>query len=289
MAAAAVAILLPVALRADLTGTVTLQSGSTFSFDTGATAASGGDILFTGTNITFQGSATGYSFTAVGATEYSGLSQSLLSGFPSSLYTQSAISGGALVVNEVFAVHTIGGNYAKVLVTAVSSSSITFQYDTFGVSGGGGGGGGGSTTPQITAVVNNSSLIPAGFSNSGIAPSTLFVIEGTNLANAGTPSLWNVVQSQLPLTQNGASISVTVGGTTVHPAIYYTCSGALGSASGCGTTAPAASMIAAVLPSGTPTGQGTLTVTYTERPARRRTFRWYRAPSESTPTTAVPA
>jgi uncharacterized protein (TIGR03437 family) len=267
MAAAAVAILLPVALRADLTGTVTLQSGSTFSFDTGATAASGGDILFTGTNITFQGSATGYSFTAVGATEYSGLSQSLLSGFPSSLYTQSAISGGALVVNEVFAVHTIGGNYAKVLVTAVSSSSITFQYDTFGVSGGGGGGGGGSTTPQITAVVNNSSLIPAGFSNSGIAPSTLFVIEGTNLANAGTPSLWNVVQSQLPLTQNGASISVTVGGTTVHPAIYYTCSGALGSASGCGTTAPAASMIAAVLPSGTPTGQGTLTVTYNGTPS----------------------
>jgi uncharacterized protein (TIGR03437 family) len=133
------------------------------------------------------------------------------------------------------------------------------------------GGAFGATTPIISAIVNNSSLTPAGFPNSGIAPSTLFVIEGTNLANAGTPSLQNTANG-LPLTLNGASISVTVGGKTVQPAIYYTCSGALNSATGCGTTAPAASMIAAVLPAATPIGTGTLTVTLNGTPSAAATI-----------------
>jgi uncharacterized protein (TIGR03437 family) len=265
MAAALLAAALPVALRADLTGTPTVSSGGRFSFDSGASVTSGGDILFNGTTIAPQGTAGVFNLTSAASSSYSSLTQASLSTF-ASLYSATAFTP---TVNDVFAVHTIGGNYAKVMVTAVSSSSITFQYDTFGASGGGGGGGGGggSTTPQISAVVNNSSLTPTGFLNSGIAPSTLFVIEGTNLANAGTPTLWNVTNTPLPLTMNGASISVTVGGKTVQPAIYYTCSGALGSASGCGATAPAASMIAAVLPAATPVGTGTLTVTLNGTPS----------------------
>ena len=50
----------------------------------------------------------------------------------------------------------------------------------------------------------------------------------------------------LPLTLNGASITVVVSGVTTHPALYYT----------------SAAQLAAVLPAATPVGTGTLTVNY---------------------------
>ncbi len=259
---------------------VTLPANTALSLDTGATSSSGGDFLWNGSTITFQGSAkaanlagpplslsgsTGYTEaqTIVSASTPAALTSELTS-FGLSLVT--SLPASSLTANSIFAVLTNGGNVAVVLVTSNSGGSLQLEYSTYGASANSGGSGG-ATSPQITAIVNNSSLIPAGFTNSGIAPSTLFVIEGTNLANAGTPTLWNVTNTPLPFTMNGASISVTVGGKTVQPAIYYTCSGALGSASGCGTTAPAASMIAAVLPAATPVGAGTLTVTLNGTPS----------------------
>jgi uncharacterized protein (TIGR03437 family) len=53
-------------------------------------------------------------------------------------------------------------------------------------------------------------------------------------------------QGGLPLTLNGASITVVVGGVTTHPALYYSSS----------------AQLAAVLPAATPVGTGTLTVNY---------------------------
>ena len=50
----------------------------------------------------------------------------------------------------------------------------------------------------------------------------------------------------LPLTLNGASITVVVNGVTTHPALYYT----------------SPTQLAAVLPAATPVGTGTLTVNY---------------------------
>jgi uncharacterized protein (TIGR03437 family) len=136
---------------------------------------------------------------------------------------------------------TNGGNAAKFLITALSSSSISFQYTTYGASGGGGG------APTITNVQNNSSTIPDGFSNSGVSPSSLIVIHGSNMADPNAPLvLWDVTNKPLQTTQNGATINVTVNGTTVHPGIYY--------------TSPA--QIAAVLPANTPVGTGTISVTY---------------------------
>jgi uncharacterized protein (TIGR03437 family) len=129
---------------------------------------------------------------------------------------------------------------------------------------------GSMATPMISAIENNSSLVPPGFPNYGISPSTLFVIQGTNLANAGAPVLQNTANG-LPTTLNGASISVTVGGKTVQPAIYYTCSGALNSGNGCGSPLSPA-LIAAVLPAATPVGTGTLTVTYNGTPSAPATI-----------------
>jgi uncharacterized protein (TIGR03437 family) len=102
-----------------------------------------------------------------------------------------------------------------------------------------------STAPAITAVLNNSSRIPAGSPNYGIAPSSLFVIQGTGLADPGSPVLQDSTHG-LQTTLNGATIAVTVNGKTTTPAIYYT----------------SPTQIAAVLPAATPVGSGSIAVTY---------------------------
>jgi len=102
-----------------------------------------------------------------------------------------------------------------------------------------------SAAPAISAIYNNSSFIPTGYPGYGIAPSSLFVIQGTGLADPGTPVLQDTTHG-LPLTLSGASLSVTVSGKTTHPAIYYT----------------SPTQVAAVLPAATPVGTGTITVTY---------------------------
>jgi uncharacterized protein (TIGR03437 family) len=73
----------------------------------------------------------------------------------------------------------------------------------------------------------------------------LFIVTGSGLADPGAPVLQDS-SAGLPLTLNGASITVVVNGVTTHPALYYTSPGQL----------------AAVLPAATPIGNGTVTVTY---------------------------
>jgi uncharacterized protein (TIGR03437 family) len=177
---------------------------------------------------------------SVTAANFSSITQAQLLAYT---YNQSAIYGPA--AGTVFAVHTNGGNYAAVLVTAVApdQSTITLQFITF-------------TAPSISQVINNYSLITPGFPNSGIAPGSLFIIKGGNMANATSVSytpctspctqLISSAAPGLPTTSNGASVSVTVNGTTVTPAFYYA----------------TATQLALVLPSGTPLGAGTVTVTY---------------------------
>ena len=74
----------------------------------------------------------------------------------------------------------------------------------------------------------------------------MFIIQGTDLASATTAVLQNPAGAGIPLSLNGASIAVTVNGVTTHPGIYYAI----------------ATQLAAVLPSSTPVGTGTVTVTY---------------------------
>jgi uncharacterized protein (TIGR03437 family) len=115
-----------------------------------------------------------------------------------------------------------------------------------------GGGTTGPAAPTITGILNNYSLVPKGAPNYGIAPGALFIVQGTGMADATAQA---VLQSSaapgIPKTLNGASISVTVNGTTVTPGIYYAI----------------ANQLAAVLPNGTPTGTGTITVSYNNTPS----------------------
>ncbi len=98
-------------------------------------------------------------------------------------------------------------------------------------------------TPTITAVENAATNIQPGLPNAAIAQGSMFVVKGANLGPSSV-----VVATAFPLNTNQAetSVQVTVGGTTVNGIMYYTL----------------AAQIAAVLPSTTPVGTGTLTVTY---------------------------
>jgi uncharacterized protein (TIGR03437 family) len=244
-----VAVLFPAAAWADLTGTLTVAANTSVSMDTGAVVSSGGDFSWNGTTLTPLGSVkalNGATLGFSGASEYALLTQALIMQFQS-LGSASPIAG--LAANSIVAYETNGGNYGKLLVTSVSGGTLVFQYTTYGVSSSGSGGG----TPTVTQIQNNYGLIVPGLPNYGIAPGSLFIIRGTNLASIPTSSvtLQSSAGAGIPLTLNGASISVTVNGTTVRPGIYYA----------------GATQIAAVLPSSTPIGTGTLTVTYAGTPS----------------------
>jgi uncharacterized protein (TIGR03437 family) len=97
--------------------------------------------------------------------------------------------------------------------------------------------------PAPNSVQNPGSNTLPGLPNYGIAQGSVFVVYGSGLGPATL-----MVAPSLPLQTSlgGTSITVTVNGTTVNPLMSYTYSGQL----------------AAVLPSNTPAGTGTLTVTY---------------------------
>jgi len=253
------AVTFPIAATAQLNSNATVNAGQNFSFDSGTVVGTGGDIQFTATSINFVGSAKGGSTAALGITGASGFAAltptvlSELASFASTspIPTSSLTAGSAS--GTIIALETNGGNSAKFLVTALSSSSISFQFTTYESSTGGG-----ATTPTVTAVVSGSSVIPAGFPNSGVAPSSLFEIQGTGLTAPNTQAVLQNSMNGLPTKLNGTSVSITVNGTTVTPALYYTCSVSCGNAP---------TQLAAELPAATPVGTGTITVTYNGTPS----------------------
>ena len=101
--------------------------------------------------------------------------------------------------------------------------------------------------PSIAAdgIRNGASYALNGMPNSGIAQGSIFIVYGSNLGPAGPVS---VISFPLPTSQGlaGTSVRVTVGSTTVDTIMLYTSAG----------------QVAAVLPSSTPLGNGTVTVTY---------------------------
>jgi len=134
-----------------------------------------------------------------------------------------------------------GGGVAQVIGTAGASTG-TFSYQgsflqlTYTS---------GPQNPSFSGVVNPAGNIPPGFPNSGLAQGGIFVAYGSNL---GPASLVQATTLPLPTTAGlaGTSISITSGGTTVSAPLIYTSQG----------------QVAAVLPSNTPTGNGTLSLTY---------------------------
>ncbi|MGB7761918.1 MAG: hypothetical protein WBL61_18940 [Bryobacteraceae bacterium] len=243
LAIAALAIALPLAALAQ----------NNLNLDTGTTGNSGGDIVFNpGVSIAPVGNATLADVTAEFGSSFStlvssGYLETILASVPCS---PTPIPKSSLVTNEVIAVDTNGGNYAALQVTAASAGSITLQYYTYNTSGkqlqAGTATLGGPAAPQITMVQNNYSYILPNAPNYGIAPGTLVIILGSALAAPGSQAVLQNPADTLPNTLNGASVSLTVNGTTVHPVFYYAIPTVLG----------------VVIPSSTPVGTGTITVSY---------------------------
>lgn len=100
-------------------------------------------------------------------------------------------------------------------------------------------------TVALNGILNGGNYALPGLPNSGIAQGSIFVVFGQDL---GPATLAQVSSFPLPTSQGlaGTSIRVTVGGTTVDAIMLYT----------------SAAQVAAVLPSNTPLGGGTLTLTY---------------------------
>ena len=236
VALAVVAFALPA--LAQLNETTVLQTNATLNLDTGAVATSGGDIQWTGTSVVPQGTARVANLGDIGGTAFGLLPQSYFQQEAATART-TPLPNNVLIPGNVFVVVTNGAHTAKVLITANSGGFLTLRFTTFGVTAPAG-------VPAITQILNNSSYIPPGLPNYGIAPSSLFVVLGRGLADPGGPILQSSEGSGIPLTLNGASITVVVNGVTTRPALYYT----------------SPTQVAAVLPAATPVGTGTLTMTY---------------------------
>jgi len=232
---------------------------SNLNLDTGTAVSSGGDITFSATGIAPVGSAQLADLTTYVGAEFSVLAsqgsifEPLLA---QEQYSTTPIPTAKLVSNEAIGVHTNGGNYAAILVTAASSSSITLQYITYNTSAtkiqGATvtlGGQSGPGAPTVTAVTNNYSGINPSAPNYGIAPGALLDVWGSNMAAAG--GLTGNPANALPATLVGSSVSVTVGGKTVPLAFYYA----------------SPTQLDVVLPSNTPVGTGTITVSYNGQPS----------------------
>jgi uncharacterized protein (TIGR03437 family) len=97
--------------------------------------------------------------------------------------------------------------------------------------------------PAIGAILNNYSGALPGLPNYGIAQGSIFQLWGTGMSGLGTASSQNV---PLQRTVAGTSLSVTVAGVTTYPPLYYV----------------SPTQINGILPSSTPVGTGTITVTY---------------------------
>ncbi|HLH37629.1 MAG TPA: hypothetical protein VKX39_00660 [Bryobacteraceae bacterium] len=248
------ALLLSSLVRADVTATVTMSDSTFLNLTTGSTSINGADIGYKSTiGIFYQGSAKGLNLGQIGASSYAALTQAALAQL-SAAGNVTPIAPSTLTAGDVFAVQGNNGNFTKAMVTSSAGSSITFQYTTFGASGGSGGG---SNAPTVTDIVNNSSLVPiSGFTNSGISPSTLFVIHGSGMASVTTVTSLQDSTKGLPTTLNGAQVTISAGGKTWTPGLYYA----------------EATQIAGVLPAAVPIGPATVTVSYNNATSSPVTF-----------------
>jgi uncharacterized protein (TIGR03437 family) len=99
--------------------------------------------------------------------------------------------------------------------------------------------------PIVIGIYNAGSWAPPGLTNSGIAQGSIFILTGTGL---GPAVLQQAESYPLPTTEGlaGTTIQATVGGMTENCILVYT----------------SALQVAAILPSATPVGSGTLKLSY---------------------------
>jgi hypothetical protein len=226
IAAIVVTLACPLAVLADRGGTYSLGTGLSFDLTKGAQVAAG-DFQFTGSSMVFQASARAGIMRGSGSQAFNAIAITDISAAAGS-FSNQAIPAASMPAGTIIGVQTNSGNFAKILVNAISPNSISFQFLTYVMS--------------ITSVSNNSAL--NGYPI-GIQPGSIVHVQGTELARFGTIPVLQDTTKGLPLMLNDTSVSATVGATTVQGALYYS----------------SPNDVAFELPSGTPTGPGTLKIT----------------------------
>ncbi len=110
--------------------------------------------------------------------------------------------------------------------------------------------------PSITdgGIVNAASYANPANPNGGIAQGSMFIVFGTGI---GPASLAQVSSYPLPTTLGGTSIRITSGTTTVSAFMIYALAG----------------QVAAILPSNTPVGNASITLTYNGQTSAARTLK----------------
>ncbi len=249
-ALAIAAITLSAAALADTSGTLTLAGLSSLDLDTGATSSltggggiPTGDIFWTGTSIAPAASGViGVLASQTGQAAFDNLTQAQLAATTIPAQGGTFTFANGLANNNILIYKTKSGKFSKILITSFTNgnTSLGIKFLTFGGTGGSTGGG-----PSITSVQNNYGQIAPGQPNYGIAPSSLFFITGTGLATA-TTDLQSSASPGLQTTLQGVTVTVVVGGATLSCPLYYL----------------SPTQIDAVLPGNTPSGNGTITVTF---------------------------
>ena len=204
--------------------------------DTGTFSASGSLTNISGGNVTVPFTVTLVHGTVTGTVTFP--ETVLVNSGPFS--ASATITGGT----SSYAGYTSTTLTASGTVTGSVLSGGTISFTTSGTVNTGG-----PIPPSITDIENNSSSIPAGFPNSGIGPTSIFVIHGDGMASATTvTALQDSTKAPLPTTGglNGAVVTVNAGGKTYTPGLYYAI----------------ATQIAGVMPAAVPPGPATVTVSY---------------------------
>jgi uncharacterized protein (TIGR03437 family) len=148
-------------------------------------------------------------------------------GVNASLATNGGSVGLYVIQFTVPATATSGGYPSSISIGGATTGLVSIQV---------------FSGPTITNIENAASNIAASLPNGGIAQGAIFIVQGINLGPAAISIASTPFQSS---SLSGTSISVTIAGTTVAPTLYYT----------------SAAQVAALMPSSTPLGTGTITVT----------------------------
>jgi hypothetical protein len=131
----------------------------TVSRTIGAITGSGGDLLWNGTALTPQGNAKARDLPNLGANGYDLLPQSYFDGGGKA----TPIAASSLTPGSGLAATTNSGKIVKMLILGNSVGLLSIKFTTFGATAPTG-------VPTITEIRNNSSQIPFGYPNYGIAP-----------------------------------------------------------------------------------------------------------------------
>ena len=111
-----------------------------------------------------------------------------------------------------------------------------------------------STGPVVTSAVNAATYRDMALPGSGLAPGSIAILQGLNMGPANLSIADKAFQSK---TLSGTSVSMNINGTNYDGLMYYT----------------SANQVAFLVPSNTPTGSGTITVTYNGQTGPAAPFR----------------